>query len=126
MHQQQDAVGVPSSRGSTISRQRAGPDTPSDKSTHSVPNERLPPILPPPSSSFRYRIPNGELNQSRAFQSTNYRASPTSPKRYIPKSMSTTTTVKRPLVHGGPIVSNGTPPSHAERNISTMGGKRVR
>ena len=68
LHQQPDAVAVPPSRGSTVSRQHAHrvPASPSDKSSNTVESDHLPPILPLPLNTFR-RVPDG-VTSTHGFQ----------------------------------------------------------
>ncbi len=78
------------------------PASPSDKSSYTTENERLPEIVSPPATAFRHH--NGSTH---TFQLKNNISSPTPTKKYITKTMNTKTTIKTPG-NDSPVVRNGT------------------
>lgn len=124
MHQQSDAVGVPPSRDSTISSQRAHrvPATPSEQSSNTQESDHLPPIVPPPANVFRHRLTNGS-NSNNGFHLNNHKSPPTSARKHISKTMNTTTTIKK-SVNGGPVTINGSSPQ-SSRTTSSESHRKV-
>ena len=81
------------------------PASPSEKSTSSAEYEHLPPILPPSNAVFRHYQPNGP-SSTHGFH-LNHNKSASTSRKYITKTMNTTTTVKKPL-NGGPALLHTT------------------
>jgi hypothetical protein len=86
-------------------------------------SEHLPPIIPPPANAFRHHLPNGSTS-THGFQLNNHKSSPTSDRKYIPKTMNTMTTMKK-SVTGGPVISNGIP-HKSTRTPSSESSRRVK
>ncbi|CAF4369204.1 unnamed protein product [Rotaria socialis] len=115
---------VLSSRASTLSRQqkRRLPATPSEVSSNTIESEHLPPIVPPPARVFRHNS-NNDLNSIRRSLLSS-KPSSTVPKKYITKTMSTTTTMKK-TINGGPVNLNGKS-SQITRTASSESNQRIR
>jgi hypothetical protein len=119
-----DHVVVSPSRGSTFIKKRIHRDvtTPSDKTSSTIESEHLPPIRHSQvASEFRQHSTN-DFNSRRAVQILlKYNKSSARPsKNYIKKTMSTATTVKKPV----PIGTNGIL-SKSVRSYSSDSNKRV-
>lgn len=94
------------------------PATPSEKSSHTTDSDHLPPIVHPPTNTFRHHIPN---NSTHGFQLIERKPSPSPPsptssvspspqKKTLGKTTSVPTTIKK-SVTGGLVQNNGTTPS---------------
>ncbi|CAF4371948.1 unnamed protein product, partial [Rotaria sp. Silwood2] len=119
---------VSPSRGSTfitkrVHQQLTTPSSSSNKTSSTIKGEHLPPIRRHPTKSAFRQYSTNDLTSKRFVQLllkyNKYRARPN--KQYITKSMSTTTTSKKPV----PVVSNKMP-SQSIRRSSNDSDKRVR
>jgi hypothetical protein len=121
LHQQHDAISP--SRGSTFSRQgtQHDPEITSDKSSYITETEHLPPLTRPPATKLRHHLTNGNTH---GFHFNNNQSPSTSAKKFITKTMSTTTTVKK-AVKGGPVLANGTL-SQSSRTTTSESHRKVK
>ena len=111
---------VSPSRGSTSETKRVHQQRTIPFST--IKGEHLPPIQHPQAASVFCHYSKNDLTSKRAAHFLlNFNKSPVRPyKQYITKSMSTTTTTKKPV----PAVSNSTP-LRSTRRSSNESNKRV-
>jgi hypothetical protein len=85
-------------------------------------SEHLPPIVSPPVNAFRHQSTNGS---TYGFQSNSKKSPPTSAKKYITKTMNTSTTIKK-AVKGGPVILNGSTLSESSRTTTSESHRKVK
>lgn len=92
-----------------------------DTSSNTIESEHLPPIVPPPATAFRNYSTNSVTSKHSPILTDKLPSTPT--KKYITKTMSTTTTIKKPI-NGHHVPKHG-PSFESSRTISSESNKRV-